>query len=442
MFSTLTFLFFLMNPGVSAETNCLPCTNCLEVTFDPNNELTGEWILKEGQEEGGSCDDGGCRFSNAQGAEHCFCEIHDGGQINHDVCEATKSTPTTATTTTTTTTNPMPVDGNWGEWGEWGHVSTDSGVRERTRVCASPAPSSGGAYCEGGPDASSESQKVAFVMTGGWTDTGRTDTVEVFLPPGGPGCSTVPPLDTPRSSHVAINIGGSLVLCGGYTASGRTDSCVEFDTSWIPHSTLTTTERYGATTATLDGMPCLLGGYSSVQYSIECFDGTQWQALEENIPGDGAYYSCAANLQDGTLLVGGSGSNQVIQRSLSGVWDTSSWQQLPKTRAGHSCITFNQQLLVAGGLEDGSYTSSVLIIDLETKMISTTNSMTSARAYFSMIHFNKNIIALGGHDGNGYLDSAESFNEDTKQWTSMDYKLSQARGYQAVGVVSAASLGC
>jgi len=97
-----------MNRDVSAQTNCLPCSNCLEVTFDPNNELTGEWILKEGQEEGGSCDDGGCRFSNAQGAEHCFCEIHDGGQINHDVCEATKSTPTTATTTTTTTTNPMP----------------------------------------------------------------------------------------------------------------------------------------------------------------------------------------------------------------------------------------------------------------------------------------------------------------------------------------------
>merc|ERR1711935_885586 len=76
---------------------------------------------------------------------------------------------------------------------------------------------------------------VAFVITGGWTATGRTDAVDVFLPPGGPGCNTVPPLDTPRDGHVAINIGGSLVLCGGYTASGRTDSCVEFDTSWIPH---------------------------------------------------------------------------------------------------------------------------------------------------------------------------------------------------------------
>ena len=50
----------------------------------------------------------------------------------------------------------ISVDGNWGEWGEWGHVSTDSGVRERTRVCDSD---SGGAHCQGGLAASSESQK-------------------------------------------------------------------------------------------------------------------------------------------------------------------------------------------------------------------------------------------------------------------------------------------
>ena len=71
--------------------------------------------------------------------------------------------------------------------------------------------------------------------------------------------------------------------------------------------------------------------------------------------------------------------------------------------------------------------------------------MTSARDYFPMIHINKNIIALGGYDinhSNNYLDAAESFNEDTEEWTLMDYKLSQARWGQAVGVVSAASLGC
>ena len=56
----------------------------------------------------------------------------------------------------------ISVDGNWGEWGEWSHVSTDSGVRERTRVCDSPAPSNGGAYCQGGLFASSEQKGEAF----------------------------------------------------------------------------------------------------------------------------------------------------------------------------------------------------------------------------------------------------------------------------------------
>merc|ERR1711935_972769 len=234
---------------------------------------------------------------------------------------------------------------------------------------------------------------VAFVITGGHTANGTTDTVDVFLPPGGPGCNTVPPLDTPRRGHVAINIGGSLVLCGGHTGSGWTDSCVKFNSEWIPHSTLTTTERHWATTASVSGKTCVMGGQSSARNSIECYDGTQWQIMQENIPGDGSYFSCAANFQDGTLLVGGVGSNQVIQRSQSGVWDTSSWQQLPRTREGHSCVTFNNRLLVAGGY-DGSFTSSVLIIDLITKRITTTNPMTSARYLFSMIHFNKKIIAL------------------------------------------------
>merc|ERR1711935_889586 len=117
--------------------------------------------------------------------------------------------------------------------------------------------------------------------------------------------------------------GGSLVLCGGSTAGGNTASCVKFDSSWILHSTLTT-ERHAATAASVSGMPCVMGGRGSggwsAKFSIECFDGTQWQALEENIPGDGSSYSCAADFHDGTIIVGGGNSNQVIQRSNSGVW--------------------------------------------------------------------------------------------------------------------------
>ena len=43
---------------------------------------------------------------------------------------------------------------------------------------------------------------------------------------------------------------------------------------------------------------------------------------------------------------------KVLHRSVTGVWDSSSWDQLPQERYGHSCclIQEGQKVLIAGGV--------------------------------------------------------------------------------------------
>ncbi|XP_059922302.1 hemicentin-1-like [Gadus macrocephalus] len=77
---------------------------------------------------------------------------------------------------------PCPVDGKWSSWVSWGAcgVSCGGGTRQRTRLCASPAPQHGGRQCEGSDVhtdfCNSEPCPVAghWAPWGGWGGCSRT----------------------------------------------------------------------------------------------------------------------------------------------------------------------------------------------------------------------------------------------------------------------------
>jgi len=322
---------------------------------------------------------------------------------------------------------------------------------ERT-ICRSPPGESGDfSYSTCGEYFTTPTTSTAsLVVTGGYTGSGFDNSVDVYIPPHGTGCDSLPPLDTPRSYHLLLNIGDSIIACGGYTTS-YTDTCMELDkagNTWTSHSSMTTNYRYLASSAIINNKQCILGGVSGARSTIECLEGTMWELLSgETIPGGGVYASCAANIGGaGIIIVGGANARkQVISRSENGTWDTTSWTELPEPRYGHSCslIAAGSKLLVAGGYVNSAYSVSVRIVDPETKGNSPGGDMTTARGFFAMGKLDEGLFALGGTNNDGYLNSVEAYDEENKQWTKIDeFTLKVARVNMGYAVVPAAILGC
>ncbi|XP_066942937.1 hemicentin-1-like isoform X1 [Macrobrachium rosenbergii] len=63
-----------------------------------------------------------------------------------------------------------PVSGGWGEWSPWSECSTtcQQGLRQRTRLCDSPTPAAGGAYCQGDDLEVTPCSNAPCLLDGNW----------------------------------------------------------------------------------------------------------------------------------------------------------------------------------------------------------------------------------------------------------------------------------
>ncbi|XP_068231428.1 hemicentin-1-like [Palaemon carinicauda] len=63
-----------------------------------------------------------------------------------------------------------PVSGGWGEWSSWSMCSTtcQQGLRQRTRLCDSPPPAAGGAYCQGDDLEVTPCSNAPCLLDGNW----------------------------------------------------------------------------------------------------------------------------------------------------------------------------------------------------------------------------------------------------------------------------------
>ena len=185
----------------------------------------------------------------------------------------------------------------------------------------------------------------------------------------------------------------------------------------------------------------IFGGWDSPNTTWEWLPNgsSQWKNGTNQIPSPGFKQGCAVKISENVIaLVGGSRSPR---RLLTFNIDTKEWKNygnvLKVQRLSHACVTFNDRIIIVGGLS----TEVIDIQDLSTSTFS--GNLNQARGYHGLVvsHIGNKltVLAFGGNsykDGTWtYFDSIETWNETTGKWTTSTNKLEQPiheSGYSSI----------
>merc|ERR1711962_1792711 len=167
------------------------------------------------------------------------------------------------------------------------------------------------------------------------------------------------PLPEGRYGHIsATTADGNILVCGGFTPSGPTASCLQLNSqskTWEHHSSLKNKDRYYSSAIAFNHGIYILGGGASSRSSSRSSSEFLATGSSEWIPGPtipapGVRESCAAKLSDTEFVI------------LGGYWDKTQalvysttrkhwreWPRLSEEVRGQSCVTLGNKILMAGG---------------------------------------------------------------------------------------------
>jgi len=153
------------------------------------------------------------------------------------------------------------------------------------------------------------------------------------------------------------------------------------------------------------------------------------------------YYSSAATLPSGNILITGGGiSNAVYQISFTNAPGGPSYKFQPQpkitqkpsmgqSRKEHASVFLQDSVYVLGGYDGmmNSFLSSCERFDLETnEWVPVANMLVPKCAFGATTLSNRYIFTLGGYDGNDRLNTIERYDRQTDKWTLLEAKLRQS----------------
>ena len=292
------------------------------------------------------------------------------------------------------------------------------------------------------------------LIIGGWDIHLRngTNTTELF--PNREDCNV------PFPTHFVSILSGhpsliqndeQILLCGG---TGNMQKCLAFqDGKWSNHSDLNEKRKFATAIAMPKGI-YIFGGYGSSVTTWEWLPKGQsvWQSGRESIPDPGFELGCGVQVSEHELLL--IGGKNTYQRILKFSTKTHEFEELSQTlkqeRYCHSCIKFEDAIIVTGGhksvpisMNDRNMRNNILastellIVEDLTSAKNTGMNMTIGRMghHLGVVYCNDEatLLAIGGmgvpfSGGVKNFDTIEIWDHANKVWTlSRNFKLLEPR---------------
>merc|ERR1712061_64727 len=271
-----------------------------------------------------------------------------------------------------------------------------------------------------------------LLITGGYIGVRETASMEVFPSRG---CSSPPPLPSPRVGHQTFKISDPTPLiasCGGETGGDATTSCLVLDLEnqrWDESrmGNLIMPRHYGAVVELKQGVLFLGGWHTASKTSDFLATGSlQWQQ-GPRLPQD-MWSFCAVPVTESSFITIVDDKIHEFDAAIAGPtseegWrDSTLWSTL-KTSRGYTpgCAKIGNKVIVAGGTGGGRYLQSTLVLDITTRTISTGGDMAAPRGWFNLATISTGggatTFAIAG-TSSGYtsLDSVEEWEEESSTW--------------------------
>jgi len=274
-----------------------------------------------------------------------------------------------------------------------------------------------------------------LIAIGGDTLWGPTETIEVVGEGEGSDVSYTS-LPAARWGHVAVNLPHSskFLVCGGkgmHHDPTNLQTCLIHDNStWVLHSRFRRPRHYAVTVTMDSGDIYVLGGsYSPTTSDVLYIDSDNW-SQGPNLPrGSFIFKACAASINSTHFLTVGGGIfyNQVsVFNTVTNTWVE--WPSLHDRRRGHNCAKLGEFIVVAGGYLFGEqdYTSSSVLIDINTGVEYPGGEMLRRRAYYSVQVLHGILYAIGGSTFH-HESTVGMLVDPMDSWTSSELNLVTGR---------------